>query len=232
MKKLIVLFFSLNCLNGLSQVPITEDIDTTQQKKVSFILQYRNILFDTPKFYLNGRTSYFNFSANVKRFEFGVGLNPFGVGSYNKLSSNFEPTDEWISASNIWLLYLDLPLFYEVSPYLNINFGKLYVGLTPQILVAGESQFVTQLESPSVVHEYELYKNPSYMAFETKWNLRMAIEYRVTIHRNFEIGVNLMQNVRKIAPEYYQVNHSYFPSSEPKTVKRIGGIGLTVGFSF
>ncbi len=197
-----------------------------------FRLQYRNIVFALPNFYFDGRTTYLNISRCIKKIEFGIGINSFGNLNKEKLSPVFAPTDEWISKSNISLLYLDIPIYYEIGSCFNLKYGKLYVGVISQFLIAGNSQFVTQLENPSVVHNYNYFKDPDYFAFNTKWNMRLAIEYRIPIFRHFELGINLMENIRSIAPEYFQVNHSFFPVSQSKKVKRIGGLGLTLGVKF
>lgn len=209
-----------------------EDSSLTKKCQIDFMFQYRTILFDFPKFHFNGRTSYLNFSAKYKRFEFGIGINPFGVVNYKKINADFSSTDEWISKSNLWLLYLDFPINIETNDLFKITKGKLLIGASPQFLIAGKSQFVTQLDNPLIVHNYDLYKNPNYKAFETKFNIRFQIEYRIVILKKIEIGFNILQNLRKIAPSYFQVNHSYFPLTKPIVVNRVGGFGLTIGYNF
>lgn len=201
----------------------SDKIDSAKYK-----FQYQNILFTTPRFHFDGRRSSFSISRCVNKFEIGIGLNPFGVCNYHDLTTDFAPTDEWISKADLWLLYLEIPVFYEFGSHLKLKFGKLYFGVTPQILIAGQSQFVTQLDNPIVVHEYDYSNDPESIGFETKWNVRLAVEYRIPIFNYFELGLGYQQNMRKIAPNYFLVNHSFFQGVDTKKVHLISGLGLSI----
>lgn len=236
---LMFLNFESNCFSK-NELSITETINSREtkdsiiQKKrnFGFSVQYRHSIYNIPGFFFDYRKGFPNGSFVFNNIEFGLGISTWGLGSWSTLSAQFEPQEEWISKARLKLIYLDFPISYNLIKFLKIKKSKLLFGVTPQVLIAGKSQFVSQLENPTVVHVYDRFRDADYYAFETKFNMRFMVEYRYSLIKHFEIGVNYWCNLRPVAPTYYSIDHSVFNLEEPRKVGRIGGITLVLAYTF
>lgn len=210
----------------------TKDSIIQKNRNFRFSVQYRHSIYYIPGFFFGFRKGFPNVSFSFKEIEFGIGVSTWGLNNWKSLTTEFKPNEEWISKARLKLIYLDFPISYNFNKFLKIKKSKLLFGVTPQILIAGKSQFVSQVENPTVVHVYDRYRDADYFAFETKFNMRFMVEYRYSLIKHFEIGVNYWYNLRPVSPTYYSLDHSVFQLEEPRKVGRIGGITLVLAYTF